>query len=516
MTEDRRLKDRWEISLTLLLLVACVAGTLALAWVGFIGSDDAEYYSAGRQLSLAFWKPLDGFGGMRTAVSIPIALSLKFFGDHEWALILPSCLYTVGTAVVSFLMLARLIRLRAAFVATMTFVSLPVVATTSTMASADVAELFWAVCAFWLAIEATRSADARQTRLMILAGACIALAFAARETAAALVIWLGFGFLFGYGLPRLKYFWSVLGFLAVLAAECAYFAVSTGDPFVRFRALAGTRSAASRMVVPPFTYDDTGNLRIHELIDPLVMMLTKHSFGALYWVLLVLAITAWFKWSRRAPATVPETVLPQIITPALILGVIWTVFAAIALVKLRIHARYYIAPTYFFLMAATVWFAGQVNKSGQPGATAFVIALLALINVAGIWFENRNPRFAERALADMTTRYIEPIHTDTATVYIASTFARWNGGKPELIVSTPPNPGALVYRVNSGIGAGNRNNFPKAELSKNSEVMESTSSPALLTGSLASYASASIFIPNAIKNKLTSNRSSAELLRVNK
>ena len=74
-----------------------------------------------------------------------------------------------------------------------------------------------------------------------------------------MVLWLGVGFVFGYALPRLKYFWSALGFLAIIAVECMYFAISTGNPFARVGALVGTRSAASRMVVPPFTYDDTGN-----------------------------------------------------------------------------------------------------------------------------------------------------------------------------------------------------------------------------------------------------------------
>lgn len=494
--------------------VAGVGLTLALAWVGFIGSDDMEYYLAGRALSISFWNAPDGFGGMRTAVSIPIALSLKLFGDREWALILPSCLYALATSAVSLLALARWVPVSAAMLSTLLFMSLPAVAITSTMASADVAEMFWAVCAFWLAVETPSSEGARQTRLMILAGACIALAFAARETAAAMILWLGVGFLFGFGLPRLKYFWSALGFLGVMAIECAYFAISVGDPFVRFHALVGTRSAATRMAAVPFTLDDNGNLRIHDLIDPVIMLLTKHSFGVLYWVMLALALFAWLgrkhEGDKRSP--LPKAAPPVI--PALALGLIWTVFAAIALVKLRLHARYYLAPTYFFLVAAALWWISHSGRFGGRRIAGAAIAILALGNTVGIWLDNRNPRFAERALADMAMRYDEPIHTDGATAYIASTFLRWNGGDPRQIVSTPPAAGDLSFRVLSGIGGGNRQRTAGTARDQRGEVLETLGSPPLLTGALAAYVKASTVIPGVFSGKLTSSRSSAELVRV--
>lgn len=498
----------------LMLCAAGVSGVLALAWVGFIGSDDMEYYLAGRALSSSFWNAPEGFGGMRSAVSMPIALSLKAFGDHEWALILPSSLYALATAAVSLIALARFIPLSAALIVTLLFMTLPVVAITSTMASADVAELFWSVCAFWLAIEATRNEERQQAGLMIVSGACIALAFAARETSAALIIWLGVGFLFGFGLPRLKYLWSAVGFLGVMAAECAYFAISVGDPLVRFRALVETRAVASRLVVPPFTFDDTGNLRIHALIDPLVMLLTKHSFGGLYWILLALALFAWFwrKDPNDRPAALPAA--SAVVLPALALGLIWTVFAALVLIKLRIHARYYLAPTYFLMVAASLWLAGRFGSARGRRLAGSLIVVLALGNMLGIWLDNRNPRFAERALAEMAMRYDQPIHTDAATAYIAATFLHWNGGRPEQIVSTPPGAGDLSFRVLSGIGSANRQRTGSLAGEQRGEVLESRGSPPLLTGELATRIKASPFVPGAISNKLTASRSSAQLIRV--
>lgn len=50
------------------------------------------------------------------------------------------------------------------------------------------------------------------------------------------------------------------------------------------------------------------------------------------------------------------------VLPALALGLIWTVFAAVVLIKLRIHARYYLAPTYFLMVAAALWLAGRFDS----------------------------------------------------------------------------------------------------------------------------------------------------------
>ena len=503
-----------DVYSALILCLAGVAGALALSWVGFIGSDDAEYYAAGKALSRAFWMAPDGFGGMRSAVSMPIAVSLKLFGDHEWSLILPTCLYALATAAVSFLALARLVPARMALAATLLFMTLPVVATTSTVASADIAELFWAVCAFWLLVEASRSEGRRQDHVVVMVGASIGLAFAARETAAAMVLWLGVGFLFGYALPRMKYFWSALGFIAIMALECLYFAISSGNPFARFGALVGTRSAASRMVVPPFTYDDTGNLRIHDLVDPLVMMFTKHSFGALYWVLLVAGIAAWLarKHSRATPMPQMKTANPAVL--ALILALIWSVFTAVALVKLRIHARYYVAPTYFLVVAATLWLSRRPAAPGRAWLVAAAVVILGVGNFVGIWVENRNPRFAERTLADIARAYPEPIHTDAATAYIATVFQRWNGGPADQIVNTAPGAGQLQFRVLAGIGAANRQRSEAVDIAQPVVVLERRASPPLVPGTAGTWLSRSAWIPEPLRNKLVASRSEAQLVRL--
>lgn len=504
-------------SLVIGALMACIAAAAALltaAWVGFIGSDDMEYYLAGRALSTSFWNVPDGFGGMRSAVSVPIAISLRVFGDREWALIVPTCLYSLATVAVTFLSLARFVVLPAAIVPTMLFVSLPVMATTSTMAAADVAELFWGVCAFWLAVESLGSNSRRQTTLMISSGACIALAFASRETSAAMIIWLAMGFLLGYGIPRLKYVWSAVGFLAVMALECSYFAASAGDPFARLRALGATRSHVSRMAVPPFTFDDTGNLRIHDLIDPFIMLVSKHSFGALYWMFLALLVLAWI-WRRRdGTFHGPQRRADQFIVPALVLGLIWAVFAAAALASLRIHARYYLAPTYFVLVAVSLWLVGRYSLSHWRRFSLLAIAILASTNLLGTWVDNRNPRFAERSLADLAMRYREPIHTDEATAYVASAFLHWRGGQAGQIVFTPPAPGDLRFRIRSGLGRGALQRAAGAGDEQTDVVLERLSSPPLLGGTLAAAIGGSSIVPRAITSKLTSSRSSAELLRV--
>ncbi|HNE38885.1 glycosyltransferase family 39 protein [Accumulibacter sp.] len=516
LTEKNPSSRLWRVVLLLVLCVAGAAGLQTAAWVGFIGSDDMEYYLAGRALSHSFWNVPDGFGGMRTAVSMPIALSLRILGDHEWALILPTCLYALATVTVTFLSLARFVALPAAVIPTMLFASLPVMATTSTMAAADIAELFWGVCGFWLAVESLLCGDSRrQSGLMLGSGACIAFAFASRETSAAMIIWLGAGFLLGYGVPRTKYLWSAVGFLGVVLLECMYFAASAGDPFARFRALLATRSHVSRMAVPPFTFDDTGNLRVYDLIDPFIMLVSKHSFGAFYWLLLALLVLAWCWRKRDSQLPVARRQADQLIVPALALGLIWAVFAAFALASMRIHARYYLAPTYFFLVATSFWLYGRLGVQHWRRFSLAAITILVFTSLLGTWVDNRNPRFAERALADAAMRYRETIHTDKATAYVAAAFLHWRGGQPEQIVSTPPAAGALSFHVRSGLGrpAALRREGADDQRS-NQVVLERFSTPPLLGGGLGAAMSGSSVVPRAVSSKLTSSRGSAELIRV--
>jgi hypothetical protein len=496
--------------------VVVVATVLSLAWVGFIGSDDMEYYLSGRALSGSFWNAAGGFGGMRASVTMPIAFSLRIFGDREWALVLPTVGYALATAAVSVYALARVVPIAVAWLTTVLFWSLPAVAITATMASADVAELFWAVCAFWLVMEACASEGGRQTRLLVAAGACVGLAFAARETAVALIIWLGAGFLLGLRLPRVKYLWTAAGFLCVVVLECMYYAISVGNPLARFTALVGTRSVTSRMVVPPFTFDDTGNLRIHDAVDPLVMLLTKHSFGVLYWSLLLLALFIWFRRRARDRQPVPtersHAVNPAL--PALALALIWGVFASVVLLKMRIHARYYLTPTYFLMVAAALWWFAHIGTVNKRATALAATAVLFLANALGIWLDNRNPRFAERALAAMALRYDEPIHTDVATAGVARVFLSWNGGQAGRIVDTPPAAGDLAFRVLTGVGAENRQRGAHSLDLGNIEVVDRRAAEPLLSGSLITQIVAAGMVPGPIARKLTASRSSAELIRI--
>jgi len=50
LTEKNPSSRLWRVVLLLVLCVAGAAGLQTAAWVGFIGSDDMEYYLAGRAL----------------------------------------------------------------------------------------------------------------------------------------------------------------------------------------------------------------------------------------------------------------------------------------------------------------------------------------------------------------------------------------------------------------------------------------------------------------------------------
>ncbi len=133
---DRGRENHVTVAVSLAMLLAAMA--LAVGWVGFIASDDQYYYSAALKWLEQGWYLPDHFGRVRNSVSLPIAGSIRLFGDHELAIIIPSVVYYLATLVLTFLGLSRVTDRKTAFLACALFATFPVVVTAATTASGDI------------------------------------------------------------------------------------------------------------------------------------------------------------------------------------------------------------------------------------------------------------------------------------------------------------------------------------------------------------------------------------------
>ena len=495
------------------MLLAAMA--LAVGWVGFIASDDQYYYSAALKWLEQGWYLPDHFGRVRNSVSLPIAGSIRLFGDHELAIIIPSVVYYLATLVLTFLGLSRVTDRKIAFLACALFATFPVVVTAATTASADIAELFWAALAFWLFFYAWRGGKLGVWALLGF-GASMAMSFSGRETVIALGILVAGAILVGHRIERRQLVWVVLGGLAVLGFEALYYALAGGDPMLRFSlVLHGASASNDRAAAAAFSIDDSGALRIHPLLDPLLLVFARHLFGAGYWVFVVVALLAIN--TPASAATDPRPAAGDLQRLALWGGVVWFLFVAVVLYRIKLLGRYYIAPTWLFTVAAAASL--FTHRIATRHARRFWLAATCVVaaNFIGIVLQNNNPRLVERELAAFAATSSEPAFTDPYTASYAAEFLHWAKIPPGRVVGSPPAEGALYFVVPTRIDAPNRltpaSMLPALQVKPEWVVVRRIDGPAALPSFLVPILRSAPLIPAWIKAKLTEPRGNLLVVR---
>ncbi|MBN8455290.1 glycosyltransferase family 39 protein [Accumulibacter sp.] len=495
------------------MLIAATA--LAGGWVGFIASDDQYYYSAALKWLEPAWYLPDHFGRVRNSVSLPIAGSIRLFGDHEFATIIPSVVYYLATLVLTFLGLSRATDRKLAFLACALFATFPVVVTAATTASADIAELFWAALAFWLFFHAWRGGGLGVWALLG-CGAAMAMAFSGRETVIALGIVVAGAILVGHRIERLQLAWVVLGGLAVLGLEACYYALAGGDPMLRFSLILNGFSASNdRPEATAFSIDGSGALRIHPLLDPLLLVFVRHLFGAGYWVFVAVALLA-----MKSPVSVTANTRPaawDLQRLALWGGVIWFLFTAVALHRITLLGRYYIAPTWLFTLAAAA--SVFTHRIVTLNTRRFWLAATCVVaaNFIGIVLQNNNPRLVERELAAFAATSSEPVFTDPYTANYAAEFLHWAEIPLGRVVGAPPVAGALYFVVPARIDAPNRltpaSMLPALQVKPEWEVVRRIDGPAAVPSFLVPMLRSATLIPAWLRAKLTDPRGNLLVVR---
>lgn len=425
-----------QVLLRHLLLVATSCGFLWLAWTGFISSDDEYYASAGLGWLNDFPYVAQDFGRVRAAVGIPIALAVALFGEREFTVVLGTAVFFVATLSLTLVMLSRVMGEWPALAATVPMATLPLFAVYATIPSADFPELFFVAgsfWAFWIAGQVER-----RFWLLILAGISAALAFSAHEVMAALLLYYGVLFILGYAIPRRQYWVMAIGFLAVLAAEAAYYWIAAGNPLHRFELLRHGVSIRDRAEVGFLQISSSGTLHVWDPIDPIVMLFTKHDFG----LLAFFAIPAlWWAFFGRTTTSTQARSTARLIGG---LGVVWIGFCAGALTNYQLLPRYYMVAAYCLYVTTAIWAVSELWQR-RPMLVAFGGLAFVVVGVGGILLANKNPRFGERELVLYLVSSNEPVHTDPMTREKIHWYCRWARVDCARVQSTPPSVGVIYF-----------------------------------------------------------------------
>ena len=401
---------------------------VAFGWVGFLGSDDVTY-ALGAYGWIEEFPFVGGHGTIRYPITIPMALSFVTFGHNEFAMVLPSLIYMIAAMGISWLAVRRAGGSFAAAGALAALVTSPLLVIQSSIASVDIVEmtfLWGSVLLFWRCLE--EGPDAKR---LAGAGALAGLAFITRETAIFIAVFYALFFLKGHRFHRGHYLWITAGFLGVWACEVLYLWIMTGDPFYRITISLNHDSTIDRSI------DLAGNVVIHPIIDPLLVLFLNQEFMALFF--LAVPLGSWLCFSNSI-----EPKLKHFAQVTALFGIVWLVCTGAAQSLLPLNPRYFMIPCLAACILTGITLAQLIAAGGGRAKFATLgFAGLIATNLLGITVENKDSLFGERTLARIAAQYPqEAIHSDPMTRYRADMLLRWEGARGR-VKDTPTVAGQL-------------------------------------------------------------------------
>jgi 4-amino-4-deoxy-L-arabinose transferase-like glycosyltransferase len=444
-TEGKSLHGKLGHHVALWVIAACV---LRFAWTGFVGSDDDYYVSCGLGWLHSFPFVAQHFGEVRAAVCIPIAITTAILGESEFSAVASTCLFLLGTLSITFQLLSRTTGWQYALAAAATMATIPLFAITGTIPNADVPELFFiaaSVALIWRSVN-----NGTDWRCQFLAGVAAALAFSAHEVSVALLLYFGLLFLLGYGMQRRNYWTIAAGFVAVVAIECIYYLLMTGDALYRFRLTLHGAGIQDRVSVKPFQFTPSGTLHVWSPIDPVIMLFTHiHQFG----VLAYLAVPALY-WTFHAPSGDTSTSRRMALLFAG-LAITWIAFAALALTNQKLLPRYYTVPAFCLFIVVALWIRAAIWPR-RPKLAVSILVVFALVDLIGIYVSDTNPRMAERELVRYLSGTEGVVYADPLTAASADWYCRWSHVDCGRILTGPPPAGSVYFYNARGVAQPSR------------------------------------------------------------
>jgi 4-amino-4-deoxy-L-arabinose transferase-like glycosyltransferase len=410
----------------LLAMLICFLLLVAWGWVGYLGSDDTTY-AIGAYGWIEEFPYVGGHGTIRYPITMPMALSFLTFGGNEFAMVLPSLLYMIGFLIMIWATVRGIGNDAMAVGALAMLITSPLLVIQSGIASIDIVEmtfLFVSVLLFWRCLE--HGPDAKK---LFAAGAFAGLAFLSRETAIFIAIFYAVFFMIGYRFHRGHYLWITAGFLFIWALEILYLWTMTGDPLYRINIALNHDDTINRSI------DVAGNLIVHPLIDPLLVLFANQEFMALFFVAIPSGL--WLCFSK--------SVEPRVKHFARIFGtlaLVWFLAAGAVQKLLPLNPRYFMIPATVGCIVTGIALALLWERAKWRVAvlTLFIIST----NMLGIYVENKDSMFAERTLAATAITSESPLYTDPMTHYRADMMLKWEGELDQTYL-TPPPPGSLYF-----------------------------------------------------------------------
>ena len=434
------------------IILAVLALALALGWVGYLGSDDGAYAGGASRWISDFPYLGQNHWELRHPTVLPVALSFLLFGVSEATLVLPTVLYAAATALATYGFVTRCAGRGAGLLAAILLLATPLFAVTASYANPDIPELLFVILSLWAFSAAIDRPNPHG--LLFAAGLAAGLAWLTRETSAGLVLSYGLLFLAGHGVKRAGYFTIGAGFLVVWGTELALLWAATGDPLYRLKI-----DLAHDEVLRAATggqLDFAGNLTVHPLLNPFLVLLANQEFGLLYWLAAPAAV--WLCLPRRQSAAVLG-LARRVAT----VGVVWFAFIAISAGVLYLVPRYFSVTTWAASTLLAVWLARAVAPVRPLVAGALLAAVLA-VDALCLYVENKELFFPERALVEFARRSDQPVYTDPRTLQRAD-FLLQNAGVRDRVRDEPPPPGAqfLAVPANAARGRGGNRIFNPAD-----------------------------------------------------
>jgi len=388
-----------------LLILFVAAACAAAGWTGFIASDDELYYGGALR-----WAQGEAFAGdnhwtTRFPLVLTLAAMIKLAGASAMALHLTALLWFAAFVSLGILLARRIAGEQAGWIAGLLLASMPLNALGASIVNCDLPEASFLMLGAWLLI-----GEIGRPRLgrCLLAGVSFGLAMLCRETAVLALAGIGMLFLIGRPLPR----WALLaaggGAALVLAGEAAFQWAMTGDALHRYALAFNHDSTLDRAA------NEEGNLLLHPVLDPLLVLLVNNEFALLFWLAIPAALAlrgqgggGGIDWRRFAPV--------------LAMGAASFVLVALLSSKLVLNPRYF-TPT---ATAAAILVAAWLAR--LPARRAAAIGGMAiLMNLAMLSLQNNHPRWPSEALAMAAAKDpSRPIAGNPDTMARAGQRLRW-------------------------------------------------------------------------------------------
>lgn len=401
--DQRRSPQRSSAPAWLLLgTLLIAAAALAMGWVGFMASDDVAYHAGARE-----WLDRPPFGGVdhwttRFPLILTLAGMIAVFGDGPLPLAVTAIFWFAlfvasGTALVR-----RVGGATAGWIGATLFTTMPLAATSGSVANCDIPEVVFLIVGILLL------GDPRQRRgFALCAGFCFGAAILCRETAVLALMGVGLIFAAGRPVTRSNLLMAAAGAALVLGLEMLFQLAVSGNPLHRYMLAFSHDSTIDRSL------NLEGNLLLHPIVDPLLVLLINNEFGSLFW----LSIAAFAAGAHRGLTSEGHRAFT--ITAAMAL----TAFLMVALLgsKLVLNPRYFTIVAVAAVLMTATWLARM------PVRPRLVVLTTSLgLNFLLLSAQNGHPQWPAEALVIAARVHAgDAITADRAILHRAALPIRW-------------------------------------------------------------------------------------------